>query len=330
MTALSPATGHRESGARPVRSIRWRRLISTTLRRHKGALATYVAFAVIIAAAMAVTGGILHGSGTDVFSAGPHSPWRLYDVTSTALRLVLPLMPVLAGLFLGAPLVAREIETGTARFAWAQGAGRTRWLLATVVAVALILAVIAVGLGLEFRWWMNSLLPPDRYWTGGDLFTLSPLPFSGWMLAGFSLGVVLGAAIRRTVPAMAATLACGLTGMYAAITWQRSYLPPFRRAAAQPTFFGSGGYGWSVSLRSRPGAGQIIRSALGWPDGRLLTDAQLHHPAAWFRVHHIQIWLSYQPGSRTFLFECIEFGWLALLSALLIAGTAMLIRRGAA
>jgi len=328
MTALWPAAGSHESGAGRFGPVRWRRLVSFTVRQHKSALAAYVAFAVIVAAAMAVTGLILHGSGTDVFSAGPHSPWRLYDVTSTSLRLVLPLMPVLAGLFLGAPLVAREIEAGTARFAWAQGAGRSRWLLATVVPVALILVVIAAGLGLEFRWWMNSLLPPDRYWTAG-LFTLNPLPFAGWMLAGFSLGVMLGAAIRRTVPAMAGTLVCCLTDMYLALMWQRSYLPPLRQAAAQPTFSASGGYGWSVSSRSGPGVGQIIRSALGWPDGRLLTDSQLHHPAAWFRAHHIQIWLTYQPGCRLWLFECIEFGWLAVLSALLIGGTVLLIRRGA-
>jgi hypothetical protein len=83
-------------------------------------------------------------------------------------------------------------------------------------------------------------------------------------------------------------------------------------------------------LTSRPGKGpDILSSALGWPDGRLLTGAQLHHTAAWFRAHHIQIWLAYQPGSRFFLFGGIEFGWLAVLSALLIGATVLLIRCGA-
>ena len=36
-------------------------------------------------------------------------------------------VPVLLGAFVGAPLLARELETGTFRFAWTQGAGRTRW-----------------------------------------------------------------------------------------------------------------------------------------------------------------------------------------------------------
>jgi hypothetical protein len=327
VTALSPAAAR----SQPVNDARvpWRRLVAVALRQHKASLTACAAFAVLVASEMAVTGLILHGSGTDVFSVGPHSLWPLYNGTETALKLVLPLIPVLAGLFFGAPLVAREIETGTARFAWAQDAGRTRWLLANVVPVALVVMVIAAGLGLEYRWWLRPLAAPGAFWLE-RLFALNPLPFAGWTLLGLSLGVLLGATIRRTVPAMAATLACGLPAMYVALAWQRRYLPPLRRAAADPTFSPRGGYGSSGLLTS--GSGQrpdIISSALGWPDGRLLTAAELHHPAAWFRSHHIQVWLTYQPGNRFFLFQCIEFGWLVLLSALLIAATVLLIRRGA-
>jgi ABC-2 family transporter protein len=327
MTALSPAAARGE----PVTDARvpWRRLAAVALRQHKASLGASAAFAFLVAVAMVVTGLILHGSGTDVFSAGPHSLWPLYNGTGTTLRLVLPLIPVLAGLFFGAPLVAREIETGTARFAWAQGAGRTRWLLASVVPVALIVMVIAAGLGLEYQWWVRPQGVPDWFWLR-RLFALNPLPFAGWTVLGLSLGVLLGAAIRRTVPAMAATLACGLPGLYVALSWQRSYLPPLRQAAAHPTFSSGGGYGYSVPLTSRSGQGaDILSTTLGWPDGRLLTATELHHPAAWFRAHHIQIWLTYQPGSRFFLYQCIEFGWLVLLSALLIGVTVLLIRRGA-
>ena len=326
MTALSPATARGE----PVQDARlsWRRLTAVALRQHKASIAACLVFAVLLAGAMAVTGFILHGSSTYVFSAGSDSMFHPYDVTNTSFRVVLPLMPVLAGLFLGAPLVAREIETGTARFAWTQGAGRARWLLASVAPVALLVTVAAAGLGLEFQWWMRMADRADWPW-GGAMFTLNALPLAGWTLLGLSLGVLLGAAIRRTVPAMAATLPCGLAAMYVAITWQRGYLPPVRQAAADPTFSSGGGYGYSVPLTSRAGQGpHILSSALGWPDGRLLT-AQRHHTAAWFLAHHIQIWLTYQPASRIWLFECIEFGWLAALSAILIGATVLLIRRGA-
>ena len=38
---------------------------------------------------------------------------------------LLIILPVLVGLFWGAPLVAREVEHGTHRFVWTQGVGRT-------------------------------------------------------------------------------------------------------------------------------------------------------------------------------------------------------------
>ena len=37
-------------------------------------------------------------------------------------------VPGLIGLFWGAPLITREIETGTFRLAWTQSVTRTRWL----------------------------------------------------------------------------------------------------------------------------------------------------------------------------------------------------------
>jgi hypothetical protein len=44
------------------------------------------------------------------------------------LTVLLLAVPALIGMFWGAPLVAREFETGTYRLAWTQGVTRTRWL----------------------------------------------------------------------------------------------------------------------------------------------------------------------------------------------------------
>ena len=43
---------------------------------------------------------------------------------------ILQLVPALIGAFVGAPVLAREMETGTYRYAWTQGFGRWRWALA--------------------------------------------------------------------------------------------------------------------------------------------------------------------------------------------------------
>jgi hypothetical protein len=40
------------------------------------------------------------------------------------------MIPPMIGAFVGAPVLARELETGTYRLTWAQGFGRARWTLA--------------------------------------------------------------------------------------------------------------------------------------------------------------------------------------------------------
>jgi ABC-type transport system involved in multi-copper enzyme maturation permease subunit len=54
------------------------------------------------------------------------------------------LAPALLGLFWGAPLVARELETGTAALVWSQSVTRRRWR-AVKLAVVAAAAVIADG-----------------------------------------------------------------------------------------------------------------------------------------------------------------------------------------
>ena len=46
-----------------------------------------------------------------------------------SLGILFLILPVLVGLFWGAPLVAREVEHGTHRLVWTQGVSRRRWAL---------------------------------------------------------------------------------------------------------------------------------------------------------------------------------------------------------
>jgi hypothetical protein len=51
--------------------------------------------------------------------------------------LLMYLAPAVMGLFWGAPLIAREVETGTHRIAWNQTITRTRWTLVKLGLVGL-------------------------------------------------------------------------------------------------------------------------------------------------------------------------------------------------
>lgn len=324
---MTAAAGSQRPGAVLAGPVLWRRLTWVAWRQHRAALTAFAVLIVLFAIFMAVTGLVLHPAGANVFSAERHSQWPLFDAANTLLKLVLPLMPAVAGLFLGAPLIAREIETGADKFTWVQGAGRTRWFVATVVPGVVLLAVIGAGLGLEYTWWATPLLGLNDTWRL-DLLGLRPLPYAGWIVLACTLGVFFGALIRRTVAAMAATFAGYLLLMYEATSWRPRYLPPLHEAGQQPQFNPGGGYGYSLTLGPNHGPGpDILSSNPGWPDGRLLSAPELHHSPAWFRLHDIQIWLTYQPANRFGLFQLIEFGWLIAASAILIAAALVLLRR---
>ncbi len=139
-------------------------------------------------------------------------------------------MPVLIGAFVGAPVLARELETGTFRFAWTQGFGRARWAVGQAGAAGgrghgrrrgVQRAVRLVHPAVPGRGREPAKLAPGR------VFDLQGVAFAAWTLAAFAIGALAGVLIRRVVPAMAATLAVYAGLAFATTLWLRQhYLAP--------------------------------------------------------------------------------------------------------
>jgi len=129
-------------------------------------------------------------------------------------------VPALIGMFWGAPMIARELEAGTHRLVWSQTVTRNRWLAAKL-GLGLLGAVVASGgLGLAMTWWSRSIDSAVNANTDADIGNffefarISPTLFAsrgiapiGYAAFAFALGVLAGALVRRTVPAMAVVLA---------------------------------------------------------------------------------------------------------------------------
>jgi hypothetical protein len=111
---------------------------------------------------------------------------------------VLQAAPALIGTFVGAPVPARELETGTFRYAWTQGFGRWRWALAKLVTLAV---VVAGALSLVFSWYYRPYLATGNdalsllHWSpfAGALFNVRGVAFAAWTVAAFALGALAGA-----------------------------------------------------------------------------------------------------------------------------------------
>jgi len=146
---------------------------------------------------------------------------------------VLAVAPAIIGVFWGAPLVARELEAGTHRLAWTQSVTRTRWL-ATKLGVTSLAAAVAVGvLTFAVTWWSQPLDGAMSSTHGSLPSRLTPVTFAmrgvvpvGYAVFAVVLGATLGAVLRRTLPAMAVTLAVVIFVQIAVPTWIRAHLAP--------------------------------------------------------------------------------------------------------
>jgi ABC-type transport system involved in multi-copper enzyme maturation permease subunit len=163
-------------------------------------------------------------------STGPYA-----TVSPLSIILIL-LTPAVIGLFWGAPLIARELETGTFALAWSQSVTRTRWLTVKLAVGGLAAMAITEALSLLFSWWATPLRHAAGQGGSGNSLAMNqfnPLAFAthgitplGYAAFAFSLGVTVGALIQRTVPAMAITLAVFAALQIAMPLWVRPNLLP--------------------------------------------------------------------------------------------------------
>jgi hypothetical protein len=256
-----------------------------------------------------------------------------YGITGIFVSVALQAVPPLIGAFAGAPVLARELETGTFRYAWTQAFGRWRWAVAKLVLLAVAVAAAAEAFSLLFSWYNQPFFAAGYVIPlSTRLFDLHGIAFAAWTLAAFAIGVLAGMLIRRVVPAIAATLAvyAGLA-LATAVYLRQHYMTPL--LTSQPNLPGSA---WIVSqwyVRDGkfafPAHGPQLVSAVS----RLCPASSGFSgfsPAQCLARHGYTQWSSYQPGSRFWPFQWIEGGWLLALSVLLIAVSVWLARRRAA
>jgi hypothetical protein len=169
----------------------------------------------ITAIALAITGPhLVHLYNANVATCTAHGNCDAATATflrndrtlRTALGILVIVVPGIIGLFWGAPLVARELESGTYRLAWTQSVSRTRWLAVKLAVVGLIGMAVAGLLSLILTWWASPFDTVTANRMSPSNFDERGIVAIGYVAFAFALGALAGAVIRRTVPAMAVTL----------------------------------------------------------------------------------------------------------------------------
>jgi hypothetical protein len=163
--------------------------------------------------------------------------------------------PAIIGIFWGAPLVAREIETGTFRLAWTQSVTRTRWLAVKLGVIALAAMAVTGLLSLMVTWWARPLDQANMNQFGTfDQRDLVPVGYAAFAVV---LAVTAGTLIRRTLPAMATTMVVFVAARQLISGIRPHLIAGLRRNFAldpASTGFGSSGSGLSL-LKTLLGGG---------------------------------------------------------------------------
>ncbi|WP_322937993.1 ABC transporter permease [Nocardioides bizhenqiangii] len=116
----------------------------------------------------------------------------------------LPFLPMLAGMLIGAPLLAREYEQGTWQLAWTQGVTRRRWLAAKLALVLGGVLAVSVVFAAGVTWWFAPTAP-HQFTTAK--FNHAVLVFPAYVIVAVAIGILAGLVVRRTLVAAAITVA---------------------------------------------------------------------------------------------------------------------------
>jgi ABC-type transport system involved in multi-copper enzyme maturation permease subunit len=232
-------------------------------------------------------------------------------------------VPALIGAFWGAPLLTREFEDRTYRIVWTQSITRNRWLATKLAVIGVITVAVVAAIALVFTWWSGPIDSTGNR-IGTATFGSRGIVPIGYALFGLTLGTLLGTILRRTIPAMAASLAGFMIVRMFVQNVVRSHLVSTESVNVAP--FGPNGLaGWILSSRTVDASGQTLSKSVA--EGTLTAacnitrstqdvDAALARCAQQLGIHDIA---QVHPGHQFWTLQTAELGLFVLLAALAAA-----------
>ena len=187
MTVLTmPAQPAQDAVARPVP---WRMMAWVTWRLHRPTLISVPVLLGAVAVFLWIAGLKVHRDYAALTACHPFASDACQALNSSfnktdwpmgnAIDILLQLVPPLIGAFAGAPVLARELETGTFRYAWTQVFGRERQTIARLVLLAVVVTAATGAFSQVFTWFCSSSRPAGC----SRCRCCSPSQLSGWSAA---------------------------------------------------------------------------------------------------------------------------------------------------
>ncbi len=237
-------------------------------------------------------------------------------------------LPALIGVFWGAPLLGRELESGTFKLALTQGVSGHRWFAARF-GLAALFAVLASGVvaALVAWWWApvsNTL--DGLYWYDAYIFNATGPASVACALFGLAAGTAVGLLVRRTLPAMAVTFAAIGTVSVLTRVLRGGWIAPETRITPGMTPKQMVGSAWSTGefgYLTPDGREHDINTPVCQTSGEELRQCMAEHGFV-ARYHKVY------PSGDFWTFQWIETALYLGLAAVLVALVPYVLRRPAA
>jgi hypothetical protein len=232
---------------------------------------------------------------------------------------MVPIFPVVAGLLVGGPVIAKELETGTARLAWSLSPSRLRWFAQRVLPLLVMVLGACLAVGLTADALTHLQLPTVDLDASFVSFRARGLLIGIEGLLVASIALALGAILGRTVPTLVLTLVLVFAIGTAVDKVEREVL-------TNEAVLGDENFSFN-------GDNLYIDGRLRMPDGAIVTWEQLgalypQYTNGWDETSGIQNVTLYIPGSRYHDVERREAAALGGLAILFVgAATVAVVRR---
>jgi hypothetical protein len=248
-----------------------------------------------------------------------------YHAIDTVVNLTV-MVPLLIGIFWGATIVGRELEAGTATLAWTQSVTRRQWLWTKLLTLFVFTVASSGAVAGLVTWWSgtrNSVVESRFSGLQFDLQGVSPV---GYAIFASALGLAAGVLWRRSLPAMATTIA-GFVGvrLVVELAARPHYMSPVTRYASLSKGGDVPQGSWTVS-QDLTLHGRVITGPVGVPNGCAGSSSREAMDQC-MGQHGYEMRTVFQPAGRYWTFQWIEFGIFAGLAAVLVATAIVVLRR---
>jgi ABC-2 family transporter len=234
-------------------------------------------------------------------------------------------VPLLVGVFWGATLIGRELETGTHTLVWTQGITRRAWLRGKLLTLVISSTVIGAAVSGLVTWWSGTLNSMDHNRFDPMHFDMQGVAPIAFTLFAAALGLASGVFWRRTLPAIATTVAGFFVVRLVVENYARPHYQAARTASVPLTHRQElPGSPWIIA-RDLTQNGHTVTGAVKAP-GQCAVATRDEMSQCLDRLGYRMV-TKYQPSGRYWTFQFIEAAIFVALAAILITAAVITLRR---